>query len=281
MKKYSPFEEKIGKDCILIFQHLAKSGGSTLHTIIDKQYQKVEHFISRGPKDIKKLMNLSTKEKLGVIRGHMNFGIHDFLPKPSIYITMLREPVSRVISHYYYSKRQPGHFLYEEIVHRKMSLENFIFSTTENDNGQTRALAGISDVYSDLKKEQIFPFGECNSRVLETAKKNLNVFAVVGLLERFEETLILMKRTLGWKLPPLYVKENISPNGFYKENIPKETLSLIRKYNKLDIELYRYATNLFEEKINQQDASFEEELKDFKLLNKSYQEQQGFQQEHH
>ena len=43
--------------------------------------------------------------------------------------------------------------------------------------------------------------GPCTAEIFERAKENLRRhFSVVGLSERFEETLALMKLRFGWKL---------------------------------------------------------------------------------
>jgi len=263
---------QFGKDQTLIFMHIAKAGGSTLHTIIDKEYSELVHFMSRGPKDIDKFKMLSAKEKekIGILKGHMNFGLHELLSKSCTYITMLRDPIERVLSHYYFIERDRGHFLHKEYKSTNMNLKDFIYKTTDNDNGQTRAFAGVSDTYSLLKSEQkIIPFGECSSEIFETAKKNLKRFAVVGLMERFDETLILFKRALGWSSPPLYTKQNVTVGRPSKEDLSPDILALIEENNKFDIELYKHATNLFEEQMSQQNASFKAELIVFKLLLKS------------
>lgn len=271
-------EKEIGKEQVLIFLHISKAGGSTLHTILEKQYPGVGHYFTSGnPRGEEKgrweRLSMEERENISVVRGHVNYGVHEFIKKPSVYITMLRNPVERVISHYYFHKRDVGHYLHKESLSENWTLEDFVCKTTENDNGQTRALAGVLDVYSFLRAGQsAISFGGCGREILEIAKSNLRDFAVVGLTERFDESLILLKRTLGWQNAPVYVKENVTADRPRKEVVPQDVLDLIKKHNELDIELYRYATELFENQIKKQDASFQIELKYFKQLNGLYQE---------
>jgi hypothetical protein len=141
-----------------------------------------------------------------------------------------------------------------------MSLKDYVVSgILELDNGQTRSLAGVTDV----------GFGECSSEVLELAKDHLrDYFAVVGLTERFDETLILMKKALKWNTPPFYVRLNVSRNRPRLEDIAKDTLDLIARYNELDCELYEYASKILQRRIQEQDI--EKELMVFKILNRLY-----------
>jgi len=37
-----------------------------------------------------------------VISGHLYFGIHREIPRPTAYFTMLRDRVDRILSNYYY-----------------------------------------------------------------------------------------------------------------------------------------------------------------------------------
>ena len=39
--------------------------------------------------------------------------------------------------------------------------------------------------------------------------------------------------------------ENVTENKPRRENISKDTIAAIERYNELDIELYRYATEIF------------------------------------
>jgi len=286
MDAVTTLKGKIGRDRILIFLHISKAAGSTLHNILEKQYEDTGHFFTAGGpenKDRERILQLSSKEKerLGVVRGHVNYGVHELLTKPSVYITMLRDPIDRIISLYYYLKRDQNHYLHRRCISENWTLEDYILKTTENDNGQTRALAGALDVYSFYNGERPFiPFGECTDELREKAIKNLRQFLVVGLAERFDETLILLKRMLGWEFPPLFVKQNITHNRPQKDDIPETTIRLIEKYNTLDIELYRFVTELFTKQTQQQDISFKVEVTYFKMLNKSYQDHQTLIQKH-
>src|SRR5690606_18742995 len=131
-----------------------------------------------------------------LIKGHMPFGVHEYLPNESTYITMLRDPVERVISHYDYVLRRTTHHLRARIIESNMDLEAYVTSgiTHEMDNGQVRLLSGHDD---DL------PFGACSELHLQQALRNLREhFSVVGLAERFDHSILLMQHALGWRNAP-------------------------------------------------------------------------------
>lgn len=253
----------------LIFLHIPKAGGSTLHWIIERQYEPNPIFTIDGSRfresiDEFKRLPEEQRRKIKVLKGHMYFGLHEFLPGPSSYITILRDPIERVISTYYYTLLHPNQGDFETVTSQRMSLKDFVSSGINRmvNNGQTRILCGEPKLDADIA------FGQCPAEMLELTKRNLREhFAIVGLLERFDESLILLKRTFGWKLP-LYYLHNITRDRLSKKAVSKDALSTIEKYNGLDIELYRYAKQMFEELISSQSPSFEREVKNFRLLNK-------------
>jgi hypothetical protein len=267
--------KKLDKDAnqehVLIFLHIPKAAGSTLHRIIEKQYEPstiftIPSFYS-SKEEFRQAAEFQLKE-IKVLKGHMFFGLHEVLPNPSIYITLLRDPVERIISHYYYVLRTPIHYLYKDVKTKNMSLKEYACSglSVELDNGQTRLISGFNFLDHSQPASQ---------EMLEVAKQNLkSQFAVVGIVEDFNKTLMLLKKEFGWKMP-FYVKENTTKNRLLKERVSKETLAVIKKHNELDIELYRYAKDIFEDLVNQQDASFEREIKLFNLLNGVYQTYRG------
>ncbi len=85
---------------------------------------------------------------------------------------------------------------------------------------------------------------------MATAKSNLDrYFSVVGLVERFDETLILLQKAFSWQ-PPLYIKQNVTSEAEKKHaEISKATVEKIKQYNAMDVELYDYAVQRFEEQL--------------------------------
>lgn len=258
----------IGKKPVVIFLHIPKAAGSTLYRQIQRHYEPTATLAIEGSR-IRECMAEFDKRSAGqraqvrFVRGHMPFGLHRIIPGPSVYITCLRDPVDRIISRYYYTLRRPDNYLHDTIVSQKMNLRDFVCSgvSTELDNDQTRRLSGVG---------RTIPFGQCTTELLERAKRNIQEhFAVVGLSERFDETLLLINAALGWRTR-YYVKINVTRNRPGIGAIPKDTRGLIAENNELDIKLYRYAAELFEERISQQGPLFEQKLRTFKLSNWLY-----------
>ena len=269
--------EKKKLDQSVIFLHIPKVGGTTINKIIDRQYKpntiyRVRDDDSRHKRiqdcvDKFKVIPVAKKEEIEVVMGHMGFGLHNFLPQPSVYITMLRDPVERVISYYYYVLRTSNHYLYQKVTSEKMSLEDCIRLgiSTELDNSQTRILSA-----SNGDSDSPITFGQCNEEMLKRAKKNLQEYFIgVGLVESFDKSLLLFKKLLNWN-NIFYIKRNVTKNRPLKSDFSQETLNLIQKQNEFDLELYRYAAELFNEQVAQQGLSFEEDLQKFNQRNSLY-----------
>ena len=169
--------------------------------------------------------------------GHMTYGLHEHIARPSTYVTLMREPISLVRSQYRHVRRHEGHLLHEE-AKAYPDLASYVRSgiSLEMDNSQTRAFAGDTTT----------PFGGCTSAMLERAKSNLDhAFEVVGLTERFDASLVLMQRAFGWDRIR-YVSVNIDPNRGRDDASSDEELALLREHNALDLNLYAWASERFE-----------------------------------
>jgi len=253
----------------VIFIHIPKSGGMTLQRILEKQYTSDTIFTINSKtfhESIKQFKHLPEPQRRSIrlLKGHMFFGLHEFLPMPCHYITILRNPIERIISHYYYVIQNPTHYLYQDVISQNMNLRDYVYSglSPELDNCQTRLLSGV---------QEPIEVGQCSVELLEKAKTNLKShFAVVGLLERFNETLILFKRLFAWKTP-FYIRRNQTRKPSDHKTISPELLEAIITTNQLDIELYKYGKELFEQLILKQDKFFKAEVVRFSLVNQLYQ----------
>ena len=252
-----------------IFLHIPKTAGVTIRHLIRRQYQETEMFHGNLllEKDIIEAMgSLSVEQKyqIRMLWGHLIFGVHNHLPESSAYFTFLRDPIERTISHYYYVLSRPEEFeiakyIAEENIGFHEALERELIRDIQN--VQTRMIAGLP--YD-------FPPNTYTEEHLEIAKHNLsNHFAVVGLVERFDESLLLLKRAFGWG-NIYYNRQNKTPSRPYQGEIPPETMALIEKENSLDIKLYKFAQQLFAKQLAQQDDHFVKALNQFKFWNQTF-----------
>jgi hypothetical protein len=238
------FEKKANKTTVF-FLHIPKCAGSTLSfEIIKNQYKsgKYVFFYDQGyPVMVDRLKGMSRAEqrKIECIAGHFFFGIQEYyIARPVTFITILRDPIERVISHYYFVLRSNTHYLHKAVTQNNLTLKEYVVNklSTELNNGQARILAGL---------EWNVPYGECPQALLDKAKENLEThFIAVGLTEKFDEFLRLLNHKLGWDTH-VQKKQNVGKNRLKRADIDNETLAIIEKYNQLDIQLYQYAQDLF------------------------------------
>jgi Galactose-3-O-sulfotransferase len=243
----------------IIFLHLPKTGGVTLRRALKWKY--APHLLNfetlTKPAQSLGEVPLDERRNARVLTGHLQYGVHDYIPRECDYITLLREPIARVISYYYYILEHDKHWRHAELVNSGMSLEEFVASSTERgiENDQTRMLAGRGA--GDLDAESL------GREALEEAKCNLDRFLVVGLTEHFDESFILTRRALGWKFP-LYVTANVATRP---KPASEAAVEAIRERNQLDLELYDHARGLFSAAIEQQGESLRREVAVFQAMN--------------
>ena len=252
-----------------VFLHIPKTAGTTLYTIMDRQFELRQTVTINGERDhLNKLKEIKdspakARKKIELIKGHTYIGWHEILPQKVTYFTLLRNPIDRFISHYYYIKNLPTHPLYTLINEKNISLTDYAFMQGE-DNGQTRFLATAID-----NGEIEYRSEECSTEILDKAKENLQKYcAVVGIVEDFDKTLLLLKKKFGWS-NIFYVVKNKNKSRRSKREISKETLKIIEKQHEYDLELYDYSKDLFARLIAEQDEDFAKDLHNFQNLNSS------------
>lgn len=209
-------------------------------------------------------MSETQRANVRILQGHMGYGLHRAVPHQTRYFTLLRDPIERVISFYYFVRRNKQHYLFDFVETENRTLKEFMESqvTPMVDNAQVRMISGV---WLDV------PFGDCDDELLDIAKKNLrDKFTVVGLTERFDETLLLLKRAFSWN-NVFYTRKNVTKSRPRKYDLPPDQLQAVVDANHLDVQLYEYAQELFESHLGRQGITFPLELAILKLVNRAKQ----------
>jgi hypothetical protein len=262
----SDIEREQKEQTAVIFLHIPKTAGTTMLQILDRQYppQTIFSLGSIAQESIAQFEALSAEEKakIRLLRGHMAFGLHEIFPGPATYFTILRDPVARVISHYNFILRTPDHYLHDRVVEGGLSLQALLeqdYALMLND-AQVRLVSGV---WGDA------PFGQVTPEMLQTAKKNLtDSFAVVGLMEEFDKTVLLLKETFNWPEPVTYLRRNVSKQGMTVDTLPPQTIARIRQVNQQDQALYEFGRDLFNAQCARLAPGFDLRARYFQHINK-------------
>jgi hypothetical protein len=218
---------------VLVFEHVPKCGGSTLGSILVSRYGEDKTFECRNNSGEQwenfKKMNKIEVNKYNLIQGHKAVDLLKFIHRPTTLITLIRNPVDRFISEYFHKKRQgelDGSKTYANI-------NDFI----DSEEGYWGCNKLIHRFGSNLHSNKYS--GDDEAKI---AFGNLESMAWVGITERFDESVLLLWKTLGWSGYPWYAKKNVAPSG--RDSVGIDAVREIERRCKIDIEIYEMVLNL-------------------------------------
>lgn len=254
----------------LLFMHIPKTAGSSMNAYLESQFppeQSILHLENQVfgvPMD--QLPSFDDKNSLSA---HLHYptlnNIIDI--KQFFTMTVLRDPLDQTLSHLGWMNRlgfaenkeelarYPDYI--KHIVNRlhAMDLVSYFDTMDEHeknffDNCQTRYLL---PVYGET---------ELSEAHLEEAIANLQKFNLVGILEKFEQSLLLLAYYMNWRPPKKMPYNNPSRKKYFldMESAGEEIKDRVHRLTRFDQKLYDAALEMFE---HQKQKVFEELTREY------------------
>lgn len=254
----------IRKD-LFIHLHIPKTGGTTLRDIIQRQYRAEK--ILMIPKleeseNILKEVSTSQINQLKLIQGHLKYGIHNHFHRRAKYFSIIRDPINRVLSTYYYVLSQKNNPQNLSTSNNQMTIYDFVQSGVNPFliNGQTKLISGKTGNIDNpiIESEELFSL----------AKENIeNDFLFLGITEMFDETILILKNMLGWHMPYYSIANRTKKKPNY-DAVNPTIISFIKEHNQLDIKLYNITKTSLLNKIAKENDIFQNRINKFKKINR-------------
>jgi hypothetical protein len=254
---------------LVIFQHMPKTAGTSLRQAIVSNYEpgEVMHLYGHpvrtgGPppripaeyREWYRTLDPHTRERIRLVASHSANCLTRFMDRPFRVLSLLRDPVERVASLYNFftwqttRKNRPDweRDVGDELNRRGWSLADIYLNLggarpstsplhnrlSEFFNGQTRSILKPWDLGDEVR----FWSGQPDEAV-DLKQRALDLLSrqyVVGVQERYEQSLQLFASRFGWELPVHRL------NVRAREEIDPDTRELVAAYNEVDAELHAH-----------------------------------------
>jgi hypothetical protein len=238
------------------FLHIPKTAGTTLHTFMTTQFGAA----NVCPAHLWHQMLAVPPEQAAsypFIWGHFYAYLHRYVPGRMRYISFLRDPVERALSHYAHIMFHTGHYLNRratDLGSFSAFLRDPVMATTLT-NFQVRSLTLDLDPIKlaahlspgDLANNELERLLETvpptihDRDSLEIAKHRLEQMCFVGITEQWDQSIAVLCQTFGWIAPPNIASQNISPQRLKQDQLSPVDLALLRDINAADYTLYNFA----------------------------------------
>ena len=222
----------------LIFDHLPKCGGTSFHNYLEAHYprKRTFHLKGTGPhQSVQEFRAFSRERRHGfdLVKGHEAHQLLDEVHPDCLAVTVLRDPVDRIISHYAFAKRTPIHYLHAKIHRSGVTLVEFATSSCREfkplRNWYTTHFTGCST-------EPLANHPDLADEAIEVIRRR---YDIVGFLDEFSSFADAVRDRAGLRLHYRGDRLNVSTDRPSVDELEKSELEQIEELHRADIRLYK------------------------------------------
>jgi hypothetical protein len=209
--------------------------------------------------------------RLRYFTGHVPMGVHRMFARRAKYIAIVRHPVERLLSYFYYRIQGGDPYLKDG---KPITFEAYVESGGDVifNNYQVRVVSGSPDLDAPAGARGALVAGApVEARHLEMAKRNVEEnFLSIAPLEQLTELAMLLRRVYGWPMRRLQTEyKNPTKERPRAPEIAPRLLRIIEDNNVHDIELYEWARKRFAEQRKLYEPELSRDLQVFSVVNRA------------
>ncbi len=259
---------------ILIHLHIPKTGGTSLNSMIQHGFRndevsdtmaiQSERFNGLGLAPYEfcrqhlKSYPYDNLRRIRYVTGHLPMGLHRAFDRPAKYFTIIRHPVERVISDFFFRIQDNVPYLKDGAL---LGFEEYVESRYDIylRDYQVRVISGCPE-FEGARPQfgQQTPGPAVERRHLEQAKRNIEKhFLAAAPLDKMTELALLIRRVYGWPMRRLLTEYKARTKRRPRMgDVSRRAIGIIQECNSHDLELYEWIGKRF----SAQSQLFEPEL---------------------
>lgn len=249
------------KKNIILHAHIFKNGGTTIDWILHNNFgqqfidDRNDQEMIENPDYLETL--LQNNKRLKAISSHvMPTNIQSVGKKRALTLLMLRNPITRARSCYDFERKQeastPG-----AIHAKKMTFAEYVEWRLKPEVGATIRNFHVHFICQHLLAKSVHPDESHLTKALEFIEST----PLIGLVERFDDSLVVFKEALKQSFPRFNTRYEIQNTTSKTKRSTQERIMKIREElgenlyqqllesNQLDMVLYENASTLFENRL--------------------------------
>lgn len=217
------------KDDLFLFMHIPKTAGTSVANAFRRQPSLEACWLYPSerfsfPEQVAALGD--RVEAFDLIGGHFTYGLHRNIRRNCRYVTFFRQPQDLVISYFNYVKHVRRQSAWADLSLREAVLQR---ADWHLDNPLTRYLADVASTRALTSDD-----------VRRASARMRQRFAVVGIIDRMDESLRRLSQEMGFSLGSVGFENRTAAKDCLSEN-EDELAQLLRPFTEFDQQLYAEA----------------------------------------
>jgi GSCFA family/Sulfotransferase family len=216
------------------FVHIGKVGGHSISIELLNRFDIADTY-NGSPEQFDDVSPTELANKRLII-GHYAYRHTLKLPENRFLFSMVRDPIDRVVSNYWYLRTFPGAPTDTSRDMVRLAKQHDLDSFIKLENLQVRQV--VENHQCNFFADDWRSVERSSEHLLDLAISHLEEFDFIGLHESYDESMQLLSGLLGWLPWPSDNRLNVTPERNRVSELSPNTLEHLKKVNSLDIRLY-------------------------------------------